>query len=44
VTKFCAGTVLTSQVMGCQIRAIGKAIRLLFAEPVTNSACDAQHN
>jgi len=35
VTKFCAGTILTSKVMDCQTRAIGKAIRHLFAEPVT---------
>jgi len=35
VTKFCAGTILTSQVMDCQTRVIGKAIRPLFAEPVT---------
>jgi len=35
VTKFCAGTIPTSQVMDCQTRAIGKAIRPLFAEPVT---------
>ena len=35
MTKFCAGTILTSQVMDCQTRAIGKAIRSLFAEPVT---------
>jgi len=35
VTKFCAGTILTSQVMDCKTRAIGKAIRPLFAEPVT---------
>ena len=27
--------VLTSQVMDCQVHAIGKAIRSLFADPVT---------
>ena len=36
MTKFCAGTILTSQVMDSQKRAIGKAIKPLFAEPVTN--------
>ena len=37
MTKFQAGTMLTfpSQVMDCQVRAIGKTIRLLFADPVT---------
>jgi len=35
VTKFCAGTILTSQGMDCQTHAIGKAIRPIFAEPVT---------
>jgi len=35
MTKSCAGTILTSQFMDCQTRAIGKAIRPLFAEPVT---------
>jgi len=36
VTKFCVGTLFRSQVMNCQTHAIGKAIRPLFAEPVTN--------
>ena len=36
VTKFQAGTILlTSQVMDCQVHAIGKAIRPLFADPIT---------
>ena len=35
VTKFQAGTMLTSQVMDSQIHAIEKAIRPLFADPVT---------
>ena len=36
MTKFQAGTILTSQVMDCQVHAIGKAIRPLFADLVTN--------
>ena len=36
VTKFQTGTMLTSQVMDSQIHAIEKAIRPLFADPVTN--------
>ena len=28
-------TILTSQVMDCQVHAIGKATRPLFADPVT---------
>ena len=35
MTKFQDGTILTSQVMDCQVHAIGKAIRPLFADPVT---------
>jgi len=35
VTKFCAGTILTSQVMDYQTCTIEKVIRPLFAEPVT---------
>ena len=35
MTKFQAGTVHTSQVMDCQVHATGKAIRPLFADPVT---------
>ena len=38
VTKFQTGTMLTSQVMDSQIHAIEKAIRLLFADPVTFTA------
>ena len=33
--KFQTGTIFTSQVMCCQVHAIGQAIRLLFADPVT---------
>ena len=36
VTKFQTCTMLTSQVMDSQIHAIKKAIRPLFADPVTN--------
>ena len=36
MTKLQAGNILTSQVMDCQVCGIGKAIRLLFADPVTN--------
>ena len=36
VSKFQTGTMLTSQVMDSQIHAIEKAIRPLFADPVTN--------
>ena len=35
MTKLQAGTIHTSQVMDCQVRAIGKAIRPLFADQVT---------
>ena len=35
MTKFQTGTMLTSQVMDSQIHAIEKAIRPLFADPVT---------
>ena len=34
MTKFQAGTIRTSQVMDCQVHAIGKA-GPLFADPVT---------
>jgi len=34
-----AGTILTSQVMDCHTRAIGKAIRPLFVESVTYAYC-----
>ena len=37
MTKFQAGTMHTSQVMDCQVHAIGKAIRPIFADPVTIS-------
>ena len=33
--KFQAGTLLLSQVLGCQVHAIGKAIRPTFADTVT---------
>ena len=35
MTKFQDGTIHTSHVKGYQIHAIGKAIRPLFADPVT---------
>ena len=35
MTKFQAGTILTSLVMDYQVHAIGKAIRPLFSNPVT---------
>ena len=37
MTKFQAGTILTSQVMDCLVHAIGKAISPFFADPVTNT-------
>ena len=38
MTKFQAGSIHTSQVMDCQIHAIGRAIRLVFADLVTFTA------
>ena len=35
MTKFQAGTMHTSQVLDCQVYAIGKALRPLFADPLT---------
>ena len=35
MSEFQDGTSITMKVMGCQVHAIGKAIRLLFADPVT---------
>jgi len=35
VTEFQDGTVITKEVMGCQVNAIRKAIRPLFADLVT---------
>ena len=35
MTKFQAGTILKTHVMDCQVHAIGKAIRPLFADQVT---------
>jgi len=35
VTELYVSTILTRQVIDCQIHAIGKAIRPLFAGPVT---------
>ena len=37
MTKFQDGTIHTSQVMDCQVHAIGKAIRRLFTDPVNIS-------
>jgi len=39
VTEFQDGTFITMEVMGCQIHAIGKAIRPLSADPVTYMQC-----
>ena len=36
MTKFQAGTILTSQVMDCQVHAIGNAIIHLIADLVTS--------
>ena len=35
MTRFQDGTILTSQAIDCQLHAIGKTIRLLFADSVT---------
>ena len=35
VIEFQDGTLITTEVMGCQVHAIGKATRPLFADPVT---------
>ena len=35
MTKFKTGTILTGQVMDCQVHAIGKAIRPLSTDLVT---------
>jgi len=35
VTEFQDGTFITLEVMGCEVHAIGKAIRPLFTDPVT---------
>ena len=39
MTKFQAGTILTSHVMDCKVHAIGKVTRPLFADPVTYEVC-----
>ena len=39
MTKFQASTILASQVVDCQVHAIGKAIRPLFTHPVTYNMC-----
>ena len=36
MTKFQSGTILTSQVVDCQVHAIEKAIGPLFVYPVTH--------
>jgi len=36
VTKFHDGTFITMEVIGCQVRAIGKAVRPTFTDLVTN--------
>ena len=49
VTKFQVGTILTCLTMDGQMHTIGKAIRPLFADPVTNesglasSSCSNDH-
>ena len=49
MAEFLAGAIHTSQVMDCQVRAIEKAIRPLFTNPVTDRysllriTCDAVH-
>ena len=35
MTEFKDGTLITMEVMGCQVHVIGKAIGPLFADPVT---------
>ena len=35
-TEFQDGTIITVEVLDCYVHAIGKAIRPLFADPVTN--------
>ena len=37
MTKCQAGTIRTSHVMGCQVHTIGKTIRPLFEDPITNT-------
>jgi len=39
VTKFQVGTILTCHTMDGQVHTIGKAIRPLFADPVTFHSC-----
>ena len=38
MTKIQAGSTHTSQVTDCQVHAIGRAIRSVFADPVTFTA------
>ena len=35
MTEFQDGTLITMEVMGCQMHAIGKVIRTLFSDPCT---------
>ena len=37
LTKFCNVTLITMEVMSCQVHAITKAIRPIFADAVTNT-------
>ena len=39
MTEFLDGTLITMEVMGCQVYAIRKAIRPLFTDPVTYTVC-----
>jgi len=44
VTKFDVSILLTSQVMDCQMHEIGKAVRPLFADLVTNADVNSKLN
>jgi len=44
VPKFQDGIIITVEVMGGQVHAIGKAIRSLFADPVTNNISGSNSN
>ena len=42
-TEFQDGTLITMEVIGCQVHTIGKAVRLLFADPITFTAFKMKH-
>ena len=44
MTKFCNGTLITMEVMGCQVHAIGRAIRPFFTDPVTYAKFQSSKN